>query len=211
MDGVVGQLSVDTKLQRRSCGEEGGCDLGVGRDDELFGAEITVVPAAAGGVGCLSEDVVCGEGVDADLGFVSWKWDGVGIGGSCLLELLGGCSDGTAELGCYDGVAGVAILPFTLVEGLADTTVGVLGVDTEAVVVVHGRDGGVWGRVLACYLLKKRANPLKMISEADIVLGRYLKVYRLVIEYVWIVIILLFLKSSMRNGMVRNGGGSLLL
>lgn len=73
----------------------------------------------------------------------------MGIGGNYLLELLGGCGDGTAELGCHDGVAGVAILPFALVEGLANAAVGVLGVDADVVVVVHGRDGGVWGRVLA--------------------------------------------------------------
>lgn len=66
-----------------------------------------------------------------------------GEGGSCLVELLGGSGDGTAEFGCDDGVAASAVLPFTLVEGLADAAVGVLGVDAEVVVVVHGRDGGV--------------------------------------------------------------------
>jgi hypothetical protein len=73
LDGVIGQLGIDTQLERGSCGEEGGSDLGVGCNDELFGAEITGVPAAAGGVGSLSEDVVCGEGVDADLILVSWE------------------------------------------------------------------------------------------------------------------------------------------
>jgi hypothetical protein len=68
---------------------------------------------------------------------------GYGEGDSCLVELLGGSGDGTAKFGCHDGVAGIAILPFPLVEGLADAAVGVLGVDAEVVIVVHGRDGGV--------------------------------------------------------------------
>lgn len=71
LDGVVGQLGVDTQLQGRSRGKKGGCDLGVGCDDELFGAEVAGVPAAVGGVGRLSQDVVRGEGVNADLALVS--------------------------------------------------------------------------------------------------------------------------------------------
>lgn len=98
-------------------------------------------------------------------------------GDSCLVELLGGGGNGAAELGCHDGVAAIAILPFTLVEGLTDATVSVLSVNAEVVVVVHGRDGGVWARVLACHPYGEGSgNPLKMISEADIVLGRDVKV-----------------------------------
>lgn len=65
------------------------------------------------------------------------------MGDSCLVELLGGGGNGAAELGCHDGVAAIAILPFSLVEELTDATVSVLSVDAEVVVVVHGRDGSV--------------------------------------------------------------------
>ena len=87
LDGVIGQLGIDTQLERGSCGEEGGSDLGVGCNDELFGAEITGVPAAAGGVGSLSEDVVCGEGVDTDLILVSWEWH-AGVMGKGIVASL---------------------------------------------------------------------------------------------------------------------------
>lgn len=68
-----------------------------------------------------------------------WGWRG-----NYLVEVLGGGGNGAAELGCRNGVAAVAILPSALVESLMDATIGALRVDSEAVVAVHGRDGGVW-------------------------------------------------------------------
>lgn len=98
-------------------------------------------------------------------------------GGGCLVEFLGGGGNGAAELGCHNGFGAVAILPFAFVEGLTDATVSVLSVDAEVIVVVHGRDGGVWDLVLDWHHSEGRsANPLKIISEADIVLNKDVKV-----------------------------------
>lgn len=86
-------------------------------------------------------------------------------------------------------------MPFVLVEKLTDATFSVLSVNADVVVVVHSREGGVWARVLPCHYSEISRNLLKIISKAEILLGKDVKVQSSVLGSICVVMKLQLLKS----------------